>query len=193
MAGTASHSSPIILVVMGVSGSGKSTIAAQLAQHLGWDFAEGDLMHPQTNIDKMSAGVPLTDVDRRHWLEQVAQWAESQLDAGTSGVITCSALKRSYRQIIGRRGSGVLFIYLSGTFAELSSRLTAREGHFMPMSLLKSQFDALEEPGPDEPALTVDVAPSPEVVTQQIIDALGSTPQRDVRPPQIDPRPPGTA
>ncbi len=112
---TASGTDPLVLVLMGVSGCGKTTIAALLAGRFGWDLEEGDGLHPQSNVAKMHAGHPLTDEDRWPWLEKVAEWIEGQLDAGKNGVITCSALKRSYRDILNRRGAGVLFIYLSGS------------------------------------------------------------------------------
>lgn len=109
------RATPVVLVVMGVSGCGKSTVAALLAGRLGWAFEEGDLLHPQSNIDKMAAGHPLDDSDRKPWLEKVAEWVERQLDAGENGIITCSALKRSYREVINRRGSEIIFVYLAGT------------------------------------------------------------------------------
>ena len=112
---TASGTDPRVLVLMGVSGCGKTTIAALLAGRFGWDLEEGDALHPQSNVEKMHSGHPLTDEDRWPWLEKVAGWIEGQLDAGKNGVITCSALKRSYRDILDRRGSGVLFIYLAGS------------------------------------------------------------------------------
>jgi gluconokinase/shikimate kinase len=162
----------VVLVVMGVSGSGKTTVAALLARLLGWPFEEGDALHPQSNIDKMAAGRPLTDDDRRPWLEKVAEWVEARLDAGENGLITCSALKRSYRDIIDRRGSGVLFVYLAGSKETVAARLAARHGHFMPPSLLDSQLADLEEPGPDEPAMRFDTGPPPAVIAQEITDRL---------------------
>jgi gluconokinase len=105
---------PRVLVVMGVSGCGKTTVAAPLAGRYSWAFEEGDSLHPQSNVDKMRAGHPLNDGDRWPWLEKVAAWIAGQLDAGNNGIITCSALKRSYRDVLNRRGSGVVFIYLAG-------------------------------------------------------------------------------
>ncbi len=163
---------PQVLVVMGVSGCGKSTVAAILAGRYGWAFEEGDSLHPQSNVDKMHAGHPLTDEDRRPWLEQVALWVERQLDNGRNGVITCSALKRSYRDTIDRRGHGVRFVYLAGDFDTIAARLALRQGHFMPPALLKSQFDSLEEPQPDEPAIRVDIGAPPEELVQKVIDEL---------------------
>lgn len=163
---------PRVLVVMGVSGCGKSTVAALLAGRYGWPFEEGDSLHPQSNVDKMHAGHPLTDEDRKPWLEKVALWIEHQLDAGRNGVITCSALKRSYRSTLNRRGRGVLFVYLAGDVDTIAARLALRHGHFMPPALLQSQFDSLEEPQPDEPAIRVDIGPPPEQLVQSVIDEL---------------------
>jgi gluconokinase len=163
----------MVLVVMGVAGSGKTTVATLLSRRLGWPLQEGDALHPQSNIAKMQAGHPLTDDDRSVWLTKVAEWVDERLDNGKSGVITCSALKHSYRNLINRRGSEVVFVYLAGDRETIRGRLAERRGHFMPPSLLDSQFADLEEPSPDEPALRVDVGPPPAVVAQEIIDALG--------------------
>lgn len=164
---------PVVLVFMGVSGCGKTTVAAILAGRLGWQFAEGDAMHPQSNIEKMEAGHPLTDEDRWPWLEKVAEWVEERLDAHENGLITCSALKRSYREVINRRGSGVVFVFLAGSKETIAARLAARHGHFMPPSLLDSQFADLEEPTSDEPEIRVDVGPPPDVIAQGIMEELG--------------------
>jgi len=164
---------PRVLVLMGVSGCGKTTIAALLAGRFGWEFEEGDSLHPRSNVEKMHAGHPLTDEDRWPWLAKVADWLEAELDAGKHGVITCSALKRSYREVLNRRGTGVVFVYLAGTPEQIGARLAARQGHFMPASLLASQFAALEEPGEDEPAIHVDIGPAPRQIVQAIVDDLG--------------------
>jgi gluconokinase len=164
---------PVVLVVMGVSGSGKTTVAEILAGRLGWPFEEGDDLHPKANIDKMKTGQPLTDEDRRRWLIAVADWVDRQLDAFECGVITCSALKRSYRDLINRRGSGVVFVYLAGSRATIAARLAARHGHFMPASLLDSQFADLEEPAPDEPHIRVDVGQPPAAIADAIVHELG--------------------
>ncbi len=164
---------PVVLVVMGVAGSGKTTVGTLLARRLGWPFEEGDALHTQASIDKMAAGLPLTDEDRAPWLEKVAKWVDQRLDAGENGVITCSALKRAYRDVIDRRGSGVVFVYLAASRQTIAARLVARQGHFMPASLLDSQLADLEEPAPDEPAIRVDGdAPAP-VIADRVIDELG--------------------
>lgn len=161
---------------MGVSGCGKSTVGALLAGELGWPFEEGDSLHPQANIDKMAAGHPLEDDDRWPWLEKVAEWVDGCLDSGRSGVITCSALKRSYRDVINRRGvgggGGVEFVYLAGSRETIAARLAARQGHFMPPALLDSQFATLEEPTSDEPCIRVDVGPPAPVIADQIRQML---------------------
>jgi gluconokinase len=164
---------PVVLVFMGVSGSGKTTVARILAGRVGWPFQEGDDLHPQANIEKMKAGQPLTDADRRRWLVTVAEWVDRRLDAGENGVITCSALKRSYRDVMNRRGSGVVFVFLAGSKATIAPRLAARQAHFMPSSLLESQFADLEEPGPDEPHIRVDVGPLPAAIADSIMRELG--------------------
>ncbi|MHB8612938.1 MAG: gluconokinase [Candidatus Dormibacteraceae bacterium] len=164
---------PVVLVLMGVSGSGKSTVARILADRLGWPFEEGDILHPRANIEKMSAGHPLTDADREHWLASVTEWVERHLDGGESGVITCSALKRRYRDVINRRGSGVVFVFLTGTRETIAARLAARAGHFMPSRLLESQLASLEEPAPDEPHVQVNIGPPPGVIATSIMRELG--------------------
>ena len=164
---------PQVLVLMGVSGCGKTTVAAILAGRLSWPFEEGDALHPPANIAKMEAGHPLTDEDRAPWLRKVADWVGERIDAGEHGLITCSALKRSYREVINRRGAGVVFVYLHGSRETIASRLMARHGHFMPPSLLDSQFADLEEPAADEPAIRVDIGPAPSALAQTIIETLG--------------------
>jgi len=164
---------PSVLVFMGVAGSGKTTVAAILAGRLGWPFEEGDALHPQANIEKMAAGHPLTDVDRWPWLAKVADWVDERLDARENGLITCSALKRSYRDLINRRGSGVMFVYLAGSEETIAARLAARHGHFMPPSLLDSQLADLEEPTPDEPAIRIDIGPPAAVIAQEILEDFG--------------------
>ncbi|MGH2835380.1 MAG: gluconokinase [Solirubrobacteraceae bacterium] len=147
------------VVVMGVSGAGKSTIGRRLAERLGWDFAEGDDLHPAANIAKMAAGEPLSDADRRPWLEQIASWIDGEIAAGRQGVVSCSALKRSYRDLLRR--PELLFVYLSVSRAELERRMASRRDHFMPPSLLSSQLEALEPPDEDEAAVTVQASTNP--------------------------------
>ena len=167
MAKTAQHP---VLVIMGVSGSGKSTVAGLLASRLGWDFAEGDDLHPEANVAKMHAGQPLTDADRQPWLESIAGWIRQHRDAGLPGVVTCSALKKRYRDVL--RGDGVVFVFLDGSRDRISDRLAARLGHFMPASLLASQFEALEAPTADENSITLSASSAPADEAQEIIDRL---------------------
>jgi gluconokinase len=155
-----------VVVVMGVAGAGKSTVAQGLAHELGWDFAEGDDFHPAANVAKMAAGEPLTDVDRLPWLEGIAGWIDGEIAADRCAVIACSALKRVYRDALRR--PEVLFVYLSVPRAELNRRVSGRHGHFMPASLLDSQLAALEPPATDERALTVDADANPRRTVEQI-------------------------
>ncbi len=164
---------PPILVLMGVSGAGKTTVAKALVARLGWPFQEGDALHPAANIAKMRAGVPLTDADRRPWLEAVAAWIDGQRARGKPGIITCSALRRSYRDLIIDDRHEVRLIYLRGSQALIRERLAGRHHHFMPPTLLQSQFDTLEEPGSQEHPLVVEVGPSPAEVADTIIAHLG--------------------
>lgn len=159
---------------MGVSGCGKSTVAALLARRLGCDLAEGDALHPPENVAKMTAGVPLTDADRLPWLRRIAFWIAEHTESGRDGVVTCSALKRSYRDLLRGSGNRVRFVYLRGTKDVIAQRLVARRGHYMPPSLLDSQFADLQPPGPDEPAITVDIGPPPGEVMQRVIQAMGA-------------------
>jgi gluconokinase/shikimate kinase len=159
-----------VLVIMGVAGCGKSTVAGLLAGRLGWDLAEGDDMHSAANIEKMAAGHPLTDEDRQPWLARVAAWIREHTTAHRPGIITCSALKRSYRDVL--RGDGVVFVYLAASRELIARRLAARHGHFMPVALMDSQFAALEPPGADENAITVDVSGSPDQTASLIMAEL---------------------
>lgn len=170
-----------VLVVMGVSGSGKTTIARELANRLGWSFEEGDDLHTEANVAKMHAGIPLDDGDRAPWLKAVAAWIDRQRARKTPGVITCSALKRNYREVIIDGHPDVRLVYLRGSFELIASRLAQRHGHFMPASLLKSQFDALEEPAADENPLTVDAASTPGEIIGAIIRRLHLKPRRNIR------------
>ena len=159
-----------VLVIMGVSGSGKSTVAGMLAGRLGWDLAEGDDMHPPANVAKMAAGHPLDDADRWPWLDQIAVWIREHADAGRPGIITCSALKKSYRDVL--RGDHVVFVDLVGTHDQIAARLTARHGHFMPAGMLDSQIETLEPPSAEEDAIRIDVTASSYEASEQIISRL---------------------
>jgi gluconokinase len=170
-----SFTRPPVLVLMGVTGTGKSTLAGLLAGQLGWDLGEGDVLHPPKNIHKMAAGFPLTDEDRRPWLRRVAEWIQERVRAGRPGIITCSALKRSYRDVL--RDEHVVFVYLCGPREQIAARLAARHGHFMAASLLDSQFAALQPPGPDEQSVTVEIGSDSRAAAARIIEELGLTPQ----------------
>ena len=160
---------------MGVSGAGKTTIGQLLAERLGWSFEEGDSLHPAANVEKMSEGIPLTDEDRWPWLAKIADWIDNRLDTGENGIVTCSALKRSYRNVLNRRGSGVEFVYLAVEVAELTERVEHRDDHFMPASLLTSQLNTLEVPTGSEPAIQVDADPDARLVVDRILRDLGLT------------------
>jgi carbohydrate kinase (thermoresistant glucokinase family) len=161
-----------IVVVMGVSGSGKTTVAAGLARQEGWTLLEGDSFHPAANVAKMAAGTPLTDDDRWPWLRAIAAREDELRAAGQSAVVACSALKRSYRDILlGGRPDTVL-MYLRGSHALIAERMKARQHHFMPPALLDSQFATLEEPGPDEHPIVVDIGPPAEVMVENAIHQL---------------------
>lgn len=164
----------MILVIMGVSGCGKTTVGRVVAERLGWAFQEGDALHPAANVAKMAGGTPLTDEDRRPWLDAVAAWIDGRRAAGSDGIITCSALKRAYRrEIVGDRPD-VRLVYLRGDRDTIARRLAARTGHFMPPSLLQSQLAALEEPDAPERAIVVDVSTSTDAIATAILDRLGA-------------------
>jgi carbohydrate kinase (thermoresistant glucokinase family) len=168
----ASPAMPSILVVMGVSSSGKSTIGTLLANQLHWEFEDGDWFHPARNIDKMQAGIPLTDEDRAPWLIAIADFIDQARLSGKRVVLACSALKRRYRAVIIGNRPDVRLVYLKGDMELIGRRFAARHEHFMPPSLLQSQFDALEEPGPDEHPIVVSIEPRPREIVANIVDAL---------------------
>jgi len=161
-----------ILVIMGVSGSGKTTIARPLAARLGWPFKEGDDLHPAANIAKMKAGVPLTDADRAPWLAAIAAWIDGQAAAGLPGVITCSALKRAYRARLTDGRPQVRLVFLRGSQTVIAARVARRTHHFMPASLLASQFADLEEPAADEHPIVVDIDQPVEAQVEEIVAAV---------------------
>lgn len=163
----------MIVVVMGVAGAGKTSVGRLLARRLGCDFAEGDAFHPDRNVEKMRAGIPLGDADRGPWLEALASEIEAWSAAGRDVVLACSALKRSYRERLVRGRSGLRLVHLRGDPALLRARLEARRGHFMPAALLESQLEALEPPVPEEDALELDVAAPPEQLAAEIATWLG--------------------
>ena len=163
---------PAVVVVMGVSGSGKSTVASLLAGRLGWEFEDGDDFHPAANVEKMQAGTPLTDEDRWPWLAAIAAWIDKVRAEGRHGVVTCSGLKRAYREILVGDRPDVRLVYLKGDRELIGRRMAARHGHFMPTSLLDSQFRTLEEPAPDEDPLVVSVGATPQAIVAEIVETL---------------------
>jgi carbohydrate kinase (thermoresistant glucokinase family) len=163
---------PAVVIIMGVSGSGKSTIGAMLAAELYWHFEDGDWFHPAANVEKMHKGIPLTDDDRWPWLGAIAAWIDRTRRAGGHGVIACSALKRRYRDVLIGDRADVRLVYLKGDEALIARRMATRHEHFMPRSLLHSQFETLEEPGADENPITVSIAPQPRAIVDQILSAL---------------------
>jgi gluconokinase len=162
----------MILIVAGVSGSGKTTVGAMLAGRLGWRFADADDFHPAANVEKMRAGIPLTDDDRLPWLRAIATWMDQEIARDAPGVITCSALKRSYRDVLLGGRPEAQMIFLTVDRQVLAERLAARHGHFFPRQLLSSQFDALEPPQPDERVITVAPGPDPAATVAAIIAVL---------------------
>lgn len=165
----AANFSPAVLVLMGVSGSGKSTIALELRRVLGWPFQEGDDLHPPANVAKMRAGRPLDDTDRLPWLRSVARWIDDRLAAREPGIITCSNLKRAYRDItIGHR-AGVRLVYLKGDEPVIHRRIVLRRHQYMPPSLLQSQLETLEEPTADEHPIVVTVH---DTVGESVLEIL---------------------
>ncbi|MCC2970680.1 gluconokinase [Massilia sp. IC2-476] len=163
---------PPLWVVMGVSGCGKSDIGRRLAQALQARFIEGDAFHPPENLTKMAAGVPLTDEDRRGWLLALRAELQRAADAGEGAVLSCSALKRIYRDVLrGSDAGAVCFVHLNGPRELIAQRMAARSGHFMPVSLLDSQLRTLEPLQPDEYGLTLDLRESPARLVEQVLAA----------------------
>jgi gluconokinase len=178
----ASPPAPAVVIVMGVSGCGKSTVGTLLALRLRWEFEDADWFHPASNVDKMHSGIPLTDEDRWPWLNAVAAWIDKTRRSARHGVIACSALKRRYRDaLIGDRAD-VRLVYLKGDETLIARRIATRHEHFMPRSLLHSQFDALEEPGPEETPIIVSIEPTPREIVARILSTLNMV--EDALPPE---------
>ena len=161
-----------VLVVMGVAGCGKTTVGQIIAARQGWAFQEGDALHPPSNVAKMAGGTALTDADRWPWLQVIAGVIDGWRAEGRSGVVTCSALKTAYRDILVGGRADVRLVYLKGEKAVIAARMAARKGHFMPTALLDSQFETLQEPGAAERALVVDIGPAPEAIAETVIARL---------------------
>ncbi len=159
----------MVIVILGVSGSGKTTIGKMLAEQQHWQFRDADEFHSPANIEKMHAGIPLDDADRRPWLEAMHQAIDAAIRSDTNLILACSALKAAYRQVLAACSDRVKFVYLKGSFELIQQRLQARHGHFMNPELLKSQFDDLEEPAE---AIAIDIAADPEASVRQIVAKL---------------------
>ena len=166
-----SRRKPMHIVVMGVSATGKTSVGELLAEELGCEFVEGDSLHPRRNIEKMEAGTPLTDEDRWPWLQAIADLVAVRDHEGTSTVVTCSALKRKYRDIL-RDAAPTFFVHLDAPFQVLEARMQQRMKHFMPTSLLRSQFDTLEPLDEDESGAVVDVSPPIDEVVEEAVNAV---------------------
>ncbi|MBV9634918.1 MAG: gluconokinase [Methylobacteriaceae bacterium] len=159
---------------MGVSGSGKTTIAVPLARRLGWEFRDGDEFHPPANVAKMRSGIPLTDEDRWPWLRAIGEWLGTEVAEGRHGIVACSALRRRYRDIlVGGHRDAIRIVFLDGAKTLIAQRLAARRHHFMPASLLDSQFATLERPTPDEHPVIVSIDATPEAIVGAIVAKLG--------------------
>jgi gluconokinase len=163
---------PPVFVVMGVAGTGKTTVGAMLAGRLGWLYAEADDFHPAANVEKMAAGTPLTDADREPWLAAIGAWIDERAAAGEPGVVTCSGLKRAYRDRLRQGRPQVRVVFLEGSRELITRRLTARHGHFMRVEMLDSQFADLEPPEPGEAVTEVSVEPPPNEIVEAILRAL---------------------
>ncbi|PZR93395.1 MAG: gluconate kinase [Stutzerimonas stutzeri] len=157
---------------MGVASSGKTSLGERLAERLGWPFRDADSFHPPANVAKMSSGIPLTDEDRRPWLAAIAAWIDDLRATGKNGIVTCSALKKAYREVIVGTRPDVALVYLKGSRELIGQRMAARQHHFMPPALLDSQFATLQEPGADENPLVVQVEASKEAIVEQVVREL---------------------
>ena len=167
---------PVVFVTMGVSGAGKTTLGEMLAARLGWPFKEGDELHPPANVAKMKSGHPLNDADREPWLAAVGEWIDGWVAAGESGVISCSALKRAYRDTIAAGRPAVRFVFIDLDEATIAARLQRREHAYWPPALLHSQFEALQVPTPDEPVIMVNGHASRDAQVDEVVAALGLVP-----------------
>ena len=164
---------PSVIVVMGVASSGKTSLGERLAARLGWPFRDAESFHPPENVAKMSGGTPLTDEDRKPWLAAIAAWIDDLRARGEHGIVTCSALKRAYRQVIVGDRPDVTLVYLKGSRELIGRRMATRQHHFMPPALLDSQFAALEEPASDEMPLVVSVEDTKDAIVQDVVERLG--------------------
>lgn len=171
----AEGAAPVTLVVMGVSGVGKTSVADALVERTGWLFQEGDDLHPEENRAKMAAGTALTDDDRWPWLRRIAAWIGQQEAAGRGAVVTCSALRRSYRDLLRDGHPSVRFVHLVASDDVLTDRITNRRGHYMPPSLLRSQLETLEPLGPDEPGARIETLGDPDAIATRVLQKLGLT------------------
>jgi len=162
----------MIVIVAGVSGSGKTTVGQTLAQRLGYSYAEADAFHPPENIAKMASGTPLNDDDRAPWLQRIADYADEHIAKSESAVVTCSALKRRYRDFLRRGRPALHIVYLDGDRATIAARLNERKGHFFPERLLDSQFRDLEPPQPDEGIVSVPIEGTPDDIASSIVSTL---------------------
>jgi gluconokinase len=169
------------VIAMGVSGVGKTTVARGLSAALGWTYAEGDEFHSAANVAKLASGHPLTDDDRWPWLEAIGRWIDERRAGGEPAIVTCSALKRSYRDLLRRDRPEVLVAYLDGSHDLIAGRLIARHGHFFAPSMLDSQFADLEPPAPDEDVLSVPIDGTPPDVVGRIIEGFGLRPDPPYR------------
>ena len=165
---------PVVLVVMGVSGAGKTTLGEMLAARFGWPYKEGDDLHPPANVAKMKSGQPLDDADRAPWLAAIGAWIDGWTKAGQSGVISCSALKRAYRDTLDGGRPAVRFVFIDLDEATIAARLKDRKHAYWPASLLHSQFEALEPPAPDEPVIRVDGHTPREEQVEKVAAALSA-------------------
>jgi gluconokinase len=159
----------MVILIMGVSGSGKTTIGEGLASELDWKFRDADEFHPAANIEKMRQGIPLNDDDRRPWLQALRQAIDEALQSNANLILACSALKAAYRQVLGEPSDQIKFVYLKGSFELIEQRLKQRQGHYMKANLLRTQFDALEEPSD---AIVVEIDQSSSAIVQQIKNSL---------------------